>query len=129
MPTIAEQHLLSLARSDDRTKTARIAELLPTINAARAAGVSLVQVCAALKADRIEVTAAVLAAILRRLDVSDSPGRPVPRSRHASQVTAPSAASQAPDDHRQMIDQMMRSTPDLNALARRYKSTNRTGKP
>ena len=107
-----------------RPKSRRIAELLPDIEAALARGFSRAQIVEALKAQDIDVSASMLSTYLHRLR-GRSKGAPLTRRVPAPvtlEIKAESAAGDpafkfgAHDPRR--LDEVMRTPPDMRALAK-----------
>jgi len=122
--TIADRLRKLAADDQNKSKTARVREVIDEIEAALAAGVSRQKVLDALAADGLVMSMRTFDTILKRIRQSRG-GKPArastsrvkekPSGVAAEPDSEPSAAgSHNPRD----IDDILRSTPDLDALAK-----------
>lgn len=130
--------LTALKANAGRSKSRRLAELYPEIQAARKAGVSRAVIVEALKAEGIDISVAVLSNYLSRLrreaalsrhaaqpNTSEPPrgGKPPPQpsstsgGSEASESPALPPNAYGPSDPR-LIDEILKNPLDMNALAR-----------
>lgn len=123
------EHLNQLEAQQKRPKSSRIADLFPEIEAALAKGFSRSQIVEALKAEGIEVTPALLSTYLQRLRKQVGSGQSPSRSESpavAPDPSLPGAPAPVYGEHDpRRLDEIMRSTPDMKALAK----LGRKGKP
>ncbi len=122
--TIADRLRALAADDQNRSKTARVREVIDEIEAALAAGVSRQKVLDALAADGLVMTLRTFDTILKRIRQTRG-GKPARATTSRAQEKS-SGVEAEPDSEPSVtgshnpkdIDDIMRSTPDLDALAK-----------
>jgi len=126
------KRLQALAADDSiRSKAARFRDILDDVEMALAAGVSRTRIRQELEDQGLEMTLATFDTTLARLRKQrQRPGRgsPPAASQTPADVAAPAGAHtapEAPSHSPAALNKIMRSTPDLAALAKRAKKRSR----
>ncbi len=127
--TLADRLRKLAANDQNRSKTARVREVIDEIEAALAAGVSRQKVLDALAEDGLVMSMRTFETTLKRIRRAGG-GKPArattPRAQEKSSVMEADSGLWASGSHNPKdIDDIVRSTPDLDALAKLAKRSKR----
>jgi hypothetical protein len=131
-PALAIQATLDRIRK--RSKASVVAELAATIQHARNDGCSWDEIARAITDNGVPITGGVLRTSMFRLAaraarlVTALPATPAPHVERAPIPSTPATTTPVLQQHPyEIVDAFARSTPDLNALTRRYMATRTKG--